>query len=1275
MPTLTPGAASLAITGQFVQGPPATEITLLAPRATTVFENEQQVRLSPNDNFTTDVSETAGTEGIVAQVLLSPDSTVVEETITRVRKRGILVNALPAVSEPGSGDVVEDGEQLGNKTFGLQGGNVPQVPTVYGYLFIDPNNNILDNSADGKVEITYDDDASVNRVESKQLSIDGLGPHFTNFNVGNIISVVGTLFDTSGLGAPTALDQLIVGPFCPDTVHDIVATNGGEDESPFKDPNDSNDGDASYIASTEVTDQKFYCGFPDMTGLNAIHIISVQFRYFFKNLSGGGSGIEGIFRNGSGGSDITVTSTFTTAGTESGAYIGVNSSTFTENPDTNHEWILSDITAMEVGVRFKGDTGPIEKRCAFIKVLIRYRAGFLHPTIHGDEAANIVDLWQVVAKDPFVTPTDDDTQHIAIHTDFQNQFLRFQMPDLEARATTAISVETNVRATYKHVGEKNGAPENDFPCATGTAPLSNNVERNRHEGPREQINLGGMRSVHNLPGIIESGRFFVGPGDPSGGCGTFKDTDGNDVGFGTYIDFILNSTLDSASTPIDAVDVNGMEVGLRMNEQFVPEYRISRIYTEVEYFRLPTGSDFFHLVVDEDPAAPDDTDFMASMHSANKLMGVDFAGIPEVTQVNSITVIMRAEKDGSAVQGWRAILRIPGQTDHLFTVETNTAFATREYTLTTNPNTGDRFTRTEVNSIQVLFQSIGETPYFPKNVSLIRLRVNFIPIPSKIDNTRRINSERLLMLGKPVGLMRWTTPMSMADVDLMRDVAVSHRAVPRIGTGLGLEQWDRALMRDMTKSFDLDNDRLKFELFDLRDYLVLFLFTGQSSKKGRSFDGMMLITNGVTVRFTRATNAYMEDPFSGRLLELNSDEPQVTTDGVFIENNRTNLILNAGFSLGATDVFTDWSNTGLPAAGASIVEDETVLGWDTNFVGAPQRSVKLTGADTPADIYISNTPVEVPTGDNLSPEGSRFVAQVFHQDPSGIALSVAFAIDPPGFAERHFRVGDQTWNTGGIVWFDLPVSTVPVISRVPGHFPNMEFISASPASPTRPFKFKVGVRNVANQVNHLFAVQLEGGDFEAGTEATYPSSMIHTATGPVVRQLGDLKVPNIADHPTYFFTRGTFFCIVEPNWDSADLPWFGGAKRYIYSNVLDVNNHDRLWYDQDTESFVFERKVATVVSQATAYLPAVSSGVPIRVATRWISNLGDLGEMAFSIQIFVNDIRGVDGTPAATPVVPAETDFYIGSEEALDGTAFDGKIRRIRVTQFVLPQDKIEKLR
>jgi len=227
---VTGGTGALVIAGQQALAPPASVVTDLAPRSTVIFENEQQVRLRPEDN-TTDIVETAGTEGIRSNTMLTPNSTELEETVTRVRNRGYLPNALPAVAAD-LGPRTLAGEQLGNKTFTLRGGATPNVPETYSLIFIDPNDSILSNSGDGKVEIDYEDDTDTNRLEAFQLTIDGLGPHFTAHKVKSINHVVGTLFETSGPALPASTDQLVVSPFVPDTVDGCIGTSGDSNTKP-----------------------------------------------------------------------------------------------------------------------------------------------------------------------------------------------------------------------------------------------------------------------------------------------------------------------------------------------------------------------------------------------------------------------------------------------------------------------------------------------------------------------------------------------------------------------------------------------------------------------------------------------------------------------------------------------------------------------------------------------------------------------------------------------------------------------------------------------------------------------------------------------------------------------------------------------------------------------------------------------------------------------------------------------------------------------------------
>lgn len=1236
------------------------------PRATTVFENENEIRLSPNANDST----TFGASGMTAACIIAPSGTTLEETVTRVRKRGHRPNSLPAVSEAtGGGTTPTEGEALGNKTFALRGGAIPNTPETYALLFVDLNNSILGNSANGIVTVDYIDNTDTPRTEDWELQVDGKGPHYTAFPVKEVTSVVGSGFDVGGGGAPGASDTLIFGPACEDTVHGILNSSATTTGPPEFDPADvvSGDGDAQYIEASSVSDQRIYCSMPSISHLNPLSIASVTFQFYFKNIGATAVGVRGIMRTDPTNPDTAVTTAMTTTGSETGSYTSINSGALTQNPETTNNWTLAEIENLEVGVQFFGEAGPIAKRCSGIRVLIEYRAGFTHPSIDGSDLSNIDSAYLAVTKNNFTDPSSEDLQGVRAHSPTQSTDVIFNMEPLPSDAASVDQVETRARFTYRHVGDPNGAGVNDMPCGLGNGNRSNGFILHSFQGPREQTNLGGAFVRHNLPSAIIGERVAVGPGDPAGGCGVFGSFTGSDVGFGTYVEHVLNSVLNSAGNAISVSDVNGMSAGIRMADVNNPEYRLSRVYSYVVYRRNPVGESFFHLAVDDDPDSPSDAEYMASTHSEDKDFGVDFSGIPEVQQIFWVQVKVRGKTSASALRGWEIVWVFDGEEyvepfEHM-----NTSFETKTYRHATSVFTGLDWRRDEVNGLQIYFRAKGETPYFEKDVSMISLSAEIEPIPEKVDTARRIASERLLLLGKPVPMFRAAVPLFFGDVRLLDDIAISHRALPRPSTALNLNEYERVPARVVEKVWDLENDRIEIGAFDLRDYLVTFLFTGESTSKGRSFDGTMIITNGVTVQFSRATNDYIEDPFAHLRNELYADEPPVESDGVLIQNGTTNLILNGGFALGATDVFTHWTKT--TSGSGTIVEDAEDFGWDKNFPGAPQRSVLLTADAALAEISISQA-VTLDTGDNLSPEGSNYCLSILHKDDDGYPLSVA--LTTVSGSTRFYRPADQTWNVAGaLVWVTLPIRSERTVDRLFGTLDNLETFSAA----TQAVTVRLAARTFAGQRNHVYGVQLEGGTIELMEERGYPSSMILTNTGPVVRDISSLRVPSIDTHPTYYMVRGTFFCIVETEWDSDDLPQAGDARRYVYSFILDANNHDALYYDQLTQSWIFERKVATVVNQATFFYPTMIAGRPVRLATRWISPVAEFGETAHSIQIFVDDVRGTDASPGATPTHPASADFYIGSRSATQGTAFDGKIRRMRITQQVLPDSKIRKLR
>ncbi len=434
---------------------------------------------------------------------------------------------------------------------------------------------------------------------------------------------------------------------------------------------------------------------------------------------------------------------------------------------------------------------------------------------------------------------------------------------------------------------------------------------------------------------------------------------------------------------------------------------------------------------------------------------------------------------------------------------------------------------------------------------------------------------------------------------------------------------------------------------------------------------MSLITPGVNMQFVRGSNDYQEDPFADLVQQLQANEPPTNEDGILIQNQGINRVINNAFSEGAVDTFTNWTKVGLPAAGASIAQDP-ISNFDEE--SGIIRSVRFTGADTPSDIYLEQY-VALPTGNGLTPEGGRHQITITHEDVSGYPLSVWLRGDPVGFSDNNFNPFDDSWATANPTWFTLPVRTTPTRDRIPAPFATLHDVAQVPDPGTLSFWLRFGVRTSANQVNRLYDLCSEGGTIASGLEGMFPRTRIISKTGPVVRDAAALFVENRFDSPVYPMKRGTGFCVIETLWDSAELPVATGVKKYVMGMVIDASNKEELYYDCDNEEFVYNRVIAGVTFSATKTHRAIAKGAPVRIAWRWVSAEGDLGESPFSIQLFVNDERGADGAPLSSSAQPSSALLYLGSLDGTDGQMLDGRIRRLRVTQQVLSLDRIKKLR
>lgn len=1232
----------------------ATVVSKLKPRSTILNENEQQERLKPNGRGTS-----IPTSGTLNTISLGPNETTVEDGgISRVRKRS-LPNTLPAVSN----DNGLGGETIGNKTFQLRGGATPHTPQTYALLFIDPDASITA----GDVDVSYDDDTDTPRVDNFDIIADGIGPHETSFPVKQVTDVTGQNFTGKNAG-----DALILGPACPDTVDWIVGSSGKTAFNPANDPNDGgNDGDALYVAAASTGDQDVAVGFKDLPAhIFEGGIITITGRCWVKNVGATTNGIEVGWRIG--GVFYPQNST-TVTGLETGPY-QILAFTDSINPDTSAAWTKTDVNNVEIMVRFKGDSPTVEKRWAFVRLGVSCRGGFVHNVLDGGDLANIDEIFQAVDDDPFGTP--DDTEYVPANVAQSSQVM-FDFEDLPTEAYQVISCEEFLRWTQLNNGGDNTSGENDFPCGIYQEPKYGDESYNRLEGPLDQQNLGGMQMVMSLGsaiidpdgGVAMNGRYTANRGDPSGGCGNFSNFDDLGTGYGDWRDLTFLRTLNSSSAEITVAQVNAMQAGWRNAGGNRHQQKVSRVYVLCEFRRSAVGGEFFpHLAIDDDPngsPAVVDADYVPSKHSSNKKFIFDFAGIPDASEVIRVTVRVRARTDFGASQGWRIFWRTSGG-DTNEAEQTNPTFQTLEFNRTLHPDTGAKWTREEVNTLQIGWEAIGENAYHEKDLAALELEVEYVEIPEKVDAAKDVASRRLRRYRRPRKIMVVEAPIQFGDPGLLGTVALSHSAHPALRNIAGLERWERRLMRVLKQEFDLNEMKVRLTLEDLREQLLTFWATLRSRSRGLSFDGMAVMTPGGRLKFVRKTNAYYPDPNDGAINELTADEPKTNEDGTAVEDGSRNDVINSGFAVGSGNNFTDWAKNNDGVNGGSVTEETGVSIWRREL---NDRSVLLTSGSPVTDLGVEALVENQAVGASLSPSGARYVLSIDHQDLDGQPLSVQ--IERQAFTTQTYVVETQTF-TSGSHWFDLPVRSSPTRDRVPGSFARID-IGVGGVDPVD-LVIRLAARSSAGQRNRVFHVQWEGGTLASGNEKSWPTSRILTKTGPVVRDADQLYAQSFAGRLTWPTVRGTWYGLFVPFWDSVDLPSRTGVKLYVIGNFFNADNHDAIYYDVDAETFIFERKLAGVTTQATFFRPGISAGVPIELAARWTSEELELGLTANTQDLFVDRVKGTPVAAAGGPAPGSSQNMYLGSFDGSDLAMAGGILREYYVTQQVLTDSEIRRL-
>lgn len=485
-------------------------------------------------------------------------------------------------------------------------------------------------------------------------------------------------------------------------------------------------------------------------------------------------------------------------------------------------------------------------------------------------------------------------------------------------------------------------------------------------------------------------------------------------------------------------------------------------------------------------------------------------------------------------------------------------------------------------------------------------------------------SRKLRRSHLPVGVMSAELRGDALDIDLLKEFEVSHSEGPKAGSkGWGERQWERRHFSCFESELDHNSMSVHMKAVDLHDRVCMFWHTGISPYNVKSDeyypDGPAVLHPGATESFTRASKAWILDA-SNRVVQLNNNIKRISPEGILLEGEATNHIINSSFFNGTTG----WSFGG---AGANALDTNNTLFDDevAADLGGTNQSLKLT--------YVDGS-------------GSRIGSQttaVFFNASELIALTLWHKQDTAtfnGFWLVRNTVTGNYWNEAGQTWGGIVSNPLPDVLDEFGRFvvvfPNdiafstLQVRVSSPISP--------GSGDTAIWIGHIQLEWNPDGQ-SAGTSpiptfaatATRQSEPPLTFTNNVGRRLWPAK-------------RGTV--IVRLKWYWGGNP---GARLALPPDFLDRDGIAILQLEHDTNNWAyihwyrsgsirFSIKAGGTIRHAEFLSHTIVNEAVDVIVARWTSGSGgELDLPARTMNVFVNGVKGATEVQASGDMVEVDT--------------------------------------
>jgi hypothetical protein len=526
------------------------------------------------------------------------------------------------------------------------------------------------------------------------------------------------------------------------------------------------------------------------------------------------------------------------------------------------------------------------------------------------------------------------------------------------------------------------------------------------------------------------------------------------------------------------------------------------------------------------------------------------------------------------------------------------------------------------------------------------------------EQARSVASRRLFEFRDARRTPEFVAKLRVLDYAPGDTLALSHETQPG-----GLDETAGGQHQAEVLSIDVDGDALtakvKAASVGHRSATLWETFAPDEATSPESILGEgcgIVCTPGATRLFAREGYAYDELVGTDGLLGQWGGTAWVVNDkGILLQRNRTQAVYSSG---GAPNY--GWT----PAAG----NNGATVGWVDNtdlalFAGdcrvgtnwqQPTKHYKLVGGNNQATNTANGAYCSV--GTSLT----QLQLSLWHRDDVGSPMIMRLS----RISDGKYLKEDGTWNVGA---YDLPIPEQTSSLRADLRYDLYIPVTDGPDTYHIYVMQPAGMPALA--VNEWWLVQAELG-------APYPMSpMLPTEwfgdAGPSF-----YAVTNADGARTWPAAHGTCLVSWRPySWDTND------TRDHIISRCYhDADNYADLRWNGST--LQWEATVCVAGTAATAYLPVANSPITDPTAwkwaaIRWTGTDEELGLDAYTVDVFVDGVKGTSAVAAGAMTEANYSLTYLGSGEpgaqilTADDT-LDGYVRERLITPRVFTDDEID---